>query len=285
MNENNDDVLVRLRDLDPVRNDPAPEPGSARFEAIRQDAIDSAGDSQPVRRQSSPVLATAVVVAGVLALSTVLRLGLLMPPPSAEAEMRSSAEGFAKTTAVRMIYKSTLPNQDLDDDGEISIDLDGDRYRILTDSNGETAEIIGINRTTWVVVEDQVISKRSGRSNLAEDLSPSEGFVGLVDAALQSSQIVDEGPAMVNGHEVRRFRIDIDHRSREALTTLPPTVLTMFGFDAAEGPQTSSFDDVNSFTVWAADGLVHKVVVASDAGKNIVTFSDFDADLAIEAPA
>jgi hypothetical protein len=301
---NDDELLGVLRGLDPVspgaaRTGSAPEPGSDRYHRILERAMhqteltltsdDAAGSDDDgahapsrvrLRRRRSALLAAAV------AIGAVATGALLLGPdgaPSPAAALSRAADVTADVTSLRATLTETRDGNE--HRREIAVsgpDMRVESYGTFADGH--------VEGSTTVLIDDQITQvaldgsiETSTIDDDSERLRPfAASSAAVVDTVLSGGDVTDLGAASAGGVEARRYRIDLDNATRQALAELDPTTLAWFQLDYP--------DDVTNLDVWVADDLIRRIDITSEIAARgppttvttRVDYFDFNSEVVID---
>lgn len=279
-----DDLMLRLAGVDPVRGDPAPAPGSPRYRDIllRAEAAqrDQSGHTERPGAPDAAVTAghrsrrRGAAAALVASAAAVLAAAMVFAPGQAQSAQAAIAEAATATSQ----YESLRGRLTLDDfrgtSATATIEYDAGDSRVVEVSDWGTFETI--------VVGDRVYEIRNGRTSEAPydreaGLAPfAASAASVLTAALASAEVTEVGTESLDGVEAVHYAIALDGSGRAALEALTPGELAWFELE-------STFD-VPRIELWVSEGLIRRIVVHGDSGTATTEFWDFGAAIEIEAP-
>ena len=291
MSDHDDLLHERLRAIDPARLDQPPEPGSIRFNSIKEHAVRTDKTEQTHKTPSlsrgsqsgrARLLAVgAAVLVAVAVGAAALNLG---SASGASADIRIAADATAGETDFRVTIvtegHSFIPG------GRADGEVDGTSMRLVAGD----MEFIRIDETEWIG------QNGSFQSQSAEDAFDPFGqaSAAVIAAALESDDVSDRGEEDLDGVPTRHYAIGLDDSSRAALAEVPSSA--QFWFVGAveeeipldgssEEPRRFGFlEDADHLDVWVADGLIHQISVTEGEASFTYTFFDFGDDITITAP-
>lgn len=295
-----DDALMkRITNLDPVSDDPAPKAGSPRFLTTKDHVMAATAEHSPTPTTSphtplegqAPSRRNRWLAGAAAAAVAVAAIGFALAgpgtTPSAEAQVRTAANGTAEITDFRMSIQTN--RTDIFPDGTGELEVDGDNYRLS--AGGFDLAQIRVGDVEVVVFDGEVVETNSDPVEFAPY---GEASVAVINAALASGDVTEGGSETLNGVETTRYEIGIDAAAREALGALPTSVLEWFAQEVDEdvetidGVETATrsglLDDADTLELWIADDLIHQISVDSGSTQFTHTFYDFGIDITVALP-
>lgn len=272
MTDEASELPPELSSLDPVLGDRPPAVGSSRYESILERAMttdESVPDVMSSNSRSPRIWPVRVLVAA--AAVVLLAVGIMVVGPFGKTKPASAAEQIA-AAAKKIGDVTTLRAHGLytDNHGDgshslltIDSELDGaDYYRVLKGSatadrpaSASSETVIGDRK--WTTEDGHATETSAGPASQRNAPFPIASRA-VVTAALTGSVIVSLGSGTVRGVQATHFKITLTERSRDALSKLPANQLSAFEL---EYPQ-----NVKSFDVWVANGLIHKISIFNSYG-------------------
>jgi hypothetical protein len=304
-----DDIIDVLAGLDPVGD--APVPGSARYDSILENAMtlidnttnDNTHDSPAAALDTAQVRSADDTVSSIdtrgsgrrrtlwlgaaAAVLAVTATGTLVLRPdatqSAEAAVLSAAEELADVTSLR----ATLITEFVDSaDGQYEVATgefaDGDVR--ITDTTMNADGTPAGPSTSFVVLDSTLYEKGPDGAVTSTPIAPGDGLApfaessaAVVEAALVGAEITEDATESVDGVEARHIRMTMTDASRDSLAELTPGELAWFELEYSY--------DIETIEVWVGDGLVRRILVTGSSETTDITYSDFNDDITITAPA
>jgi hypothetical protein len=292
-----DDLIVELARLDPVLDDPAPEPSSLRFENLKEQIMSSTVappsreiDQQAVRPtpRRAPRRPAVLTAAAVLVAMVGLGLAAVLPGGSSEAaaQLLAAAENTAEITDLRVEVVSDHGDFPA---GGMKGEIDGDNIHLY----GGDLDVYQIGDKAWGSTEggpfEPIATHGPGLAPFAQSSA------NLITTALRSGSVTEEAPDEVRGVPTTRYVLELDDEARADIGNLPDDVLAWFAIfvssttEDATGEVTdqvsySEIERADELVVWTADDLVHQITVTSDSGVSTMTFSDLGDDITVDPP-
>lgn len=228
-------------------------------------------------------LAASAIIVAIVALTFVLPGG---STASATAAVRTAAANSANITSLRIDMEST----------DLSIVPGG---RATVEVSGQDVHLSAPGLDWFVVdgtasiVEDGVVVATEFSSDVIAPYGESSRLV--IEAALQSNDVTDEGVEVINGVETTRYVVQIDTPAHDALAAIPAGNLIWFTeeteeeISVEEDGEVDAFrsgflEDADSLTIWIANDLIHQISVEDGSSQFTHSYYDFNADIEIVVP-
>lgn len=288
-----DELIELLEQLDPARSEEPPAPGSARYTAMREQAMrtsttpiqGSAPDSTtPTPQPRSPRRRRFVAAAAAAAVAVAVGVGVQRPgnEPSAEATIAAAAAELAQVTSLRADIRF---DNDVFRTGRSTHAISGHDY----DSVWEETTDDGAVETERIVTVDDVEYRTDSTGqttaqpvdNTTDGGTFAESSAAVVTAALEDADVDEVGSEEIRGVDATHYRIEIPDVRESALAALDTGWFDLITAD--ENPD--GLDQDVTVDIWVADGLVRRFAISSpDYGYESMEFYDFNADITITPP-
>lgn len=289
-----DDALLGLvRPLDPTTTDTPPAPGSDRYRSILESAMHT--DLGPIANGDAPATTLHQPAIGrtpaprrrawrlvaACAAATVIAVGGLVVlradnAPTAQAAVRSAAQAMDEITSLE--GELTMSFVGVSDETS-RIRVDGNNVDISNDTRyvdrrEEHSTFVVLDGMGYETINGQTTTRPVARDEGLAPFGPSSAAV--ITAALEGSDVTERGTDTIDGVVTTRYDIQLTPASVAALSDLTPSELAWFELEC---PQ-----DVESMSVWVAEGLVRQIEVTQHQFVSRTRFFNFGADITITAP-
>lgn len=253
-----------LRTLDPTLHDPAPEPGSDRYAAIRAKA-------RPARTRRWMTWAAAGTAVAASVLTTVVVLG--GGGTSASAAVLTAAEHTGKVVTLRGSTETAI---DAGGGSHTTIEANGPDMKIVTDYGDSIVTLTVVDGIGYESNTDGTAPAKSALTP-GETLAPFADAAGnVVRAALDGADVTDQGTEQVRGAEATHYRVKLTAESRRALAALPPVQTAWFEVEHPE--------EITSIDIWTAGDLIRRIAVDQADRHTVTEYYDFGKPVTITVP-
>lgn len=243
---------------------------------VRSDATTGVRErGHEARRSSRPRFALAAMAAVTLAVCAVGASILWIDAPSAHAEVSDAAAALGEMHSLEGERLITSP----DTVGRSAIAVSGSDYQVRSEATYADGHVEASDRT---VIGNQVFES-SGDGTQVSTIEPSqrnapfgEASAAVVRAATTGAAVTRSESAEVDGLPATRYEVAVGGTATEALAELPPSVLAWFDLENPE--------QVESMTLWVADGIIRQVELASLDATTRTQFFNFNGDIEITKP-
>lgn len=284
MNTDDSEFQELLAAFDPTGDDVPPSPGSARYLAILESAMNTETDrptelsAERARhaKRTSMRLRVSIAAAAVLVIAIGAFIALSTNAPSAQATVSDAVSALGEVKSLEARLTTISPESK----GTDHFRIDGRSY----ESKGETHYADGhVEASTLTVVDGiqyETIDGKTTRTQLSVSDQPAPfatASKSVLAAAMTGASVVDAGKESVGSTDTTRFDLKLGATSITALSKLAANEVAWFELEYPE--------QVREISLWVADGLIRQVEISQGEVTTTTTFTNFNGDVSVVAPS